>query len=115
SLRASSSRSTESISTSPDVRHIRSRSSTGCWRISAKSIRAMELNSTEVAALLSVPEKEVREWAHAGRLPHLDAQGRLRFNRQAILEWALKRGHPLNLGAVEEEAAGLPPITELFT
>jgi nitrogen PTS system EIIA component len=75
----------------------------------------MELNSTEVAALLSVPEKEVREWAHAGKLPHLDAQGRLRFNRQAILEWALKRGHPLNLGAVEEEAAGLPPITELFT
>jgi PTS system nitrogen regulatory IIA component len=75
----------------------------------------MELNATEVATLLNVPEKEVREWAHANKLPHLDAQGRLRFNRQAILEWALACGHSLNLGAVEEESAGLPPIAELFT
>jgi nitrogen PTS system EIIA component len=75
----------------------------------------MELNATEVAALLSVPENEVREWAHAGKLPHLDAQGRLRFNRQAILEWALARGHSLNLGPVDEESAGLSPIAELFT
>src|SRR5258708_18608778 len=74
----------------------------------------MELNATEGATLLDVPEKEVREWAHAGKLPHLDAQGRLRFNRQAILEWALARGHPLNLGVEEMEPAGLPPITELF-
>jgi PTS system nitrogen regulatory IIA component len=74
----------------------------------------MELNATEVAALLSVPENEVREWAHAGKLPHLDAQGRLRFNRQAILEWALARGHNLNLGVEEMEPAGLPPVAELF-
>jgi PTS system nitrogen regulatory IIA component len=75
----------------------------------------MELNAIEVAALLSIPENEVREWAHAGKLPHLDAQGRLRFNRQAILEWALTCGHPLNLGPVEEKSAGLPPIADLFT
>src|SRR6185503_12986184 len=75
----------------------------------------MELNATEVATLLIVPEKDVREWARAGKLPHLDTQGRLRFNRQAILEWALSCGHSLNLGAVEGEAAGLPSIAELFT
>jgi PTS system nitrogen regulatory IIA component len=75
----------------------------------------MELNATEVATLLNVCEKQIREWAHGGKLPHLDAQGRLRFNRQAILEWALTCGHPLNLGAVEQEAAELPPIAELFT
>jgi len=75
----------------------------------------MELNAAEVAGLLSVPENFVGEWAHAGKLPHLDAQGRLRFNRQAILEWAMTCGHPLNLGPVEEKSAGLPPITELFT
>ena len=75
----------------------------------------MELNATEVAALLSIPENEVREWAHAGKLPHLDAQGRLRFNRQAILEWALTCGHRLNLGPVKDDATGLPPIAELFT
>ena len=74
----------------------------------------MELNTSEVAALLSVPESEVREWAHAGKLPHLDAQGRLRFNRHAILEWALARGHALNLGVEEMEPAGLPPVSELF-
>ena len=74
----------------------------------------MELNAVEVATLLGHPEKEIREWAHAGKLPHLDAQGRLRFNRQAILEWALARGHPLNLCLAEMEPAGLPPINELF-
>ncbi|MEI8234730.1 MAG: PTS sugar transporter subunit IIA [Verrucomicrobiota bacterium] len=74
----------------------------------------MELNSNEVARLLGVVEQDVREWAHAGKLPHLAAQGRLRFNRQAILEWALSRGHPLNLGVEEMEPAGLPPVSELF-
>jgi nitrogen PTS system EIIA component len=75
----------------------------------------MELNSNEVAALLSVSEHEVREWAYSGRLPIVDAQGgRLQFNRQAILEWALARGHPLNLGIAETEPVGLPPFAELF-
>src|SRR5476649_1663815 len=75
----------------------------------------MELNANEVANLLGLAEQEVRERAHAGKLPHLDAQGRLRFNRQAILEWALTRGHPLNFGPVEADSAGLPPIAQLFT
>jgi len=75
----------------------------------------MELNSNEVAALLRVPEHEVREWAYSGRLPIVDAQGgRLQFNRQAILEWALARGHPLNLGVAATEPADLPPLAELF-
>jgi len=74
----------------------------------------MELNSNEVAALLGVAEHKVREWAHSRKLPIIDAQGRLQFNRQAILEWALARGHPLNLGVAEIEPAGLPTLTELF-
>jgi PTS system nitrogen regulatory IIA component len=74
----------------------------------------MELNASEAARLLGISEREAREWAHAGKLPHLDVQGRLRFNRQAVLEWALGRDHPLNLGIGEMELAGLPPITELF-
>ena len=75
----------------------------------------MELNSSEVAQLLNIPEREVREWARAGKLPFLDAHERLLFNRQAILEWALARGHPLNLGAGEVEPDQLPPLIELFT
>ena len=74
----------------------------------------MELNATEVSGLLNLPEKEVRELARAGKLPFLDAQERLRFNRQAILEWALTRGHPLNLGTTEVEAGEVPPLTALF-
>ena len=74
----------------------------------------MELNANEVANLLGLSEREVRERSHADKLPHLDVQGRLRFNRQAILEWALRRDHPLNLGIGQMELDGLPSITELF-
>lgn len=75
----------------------------------------MELNSNEVAALLGIAEPQVREWAYSGRLPIVDAQRRLQFDRQAILEWALSRGHPLNFGMAPPEYLGLPPVTELFS
>lgn len=74
----------------------------------------MELNSNEVAALLGVPEQDVREWAYSGKLPIIDAQGRLQFNRQSILEWALAHGHPLSLGSAAMELPGLLPLAELF-
>jgi nitrogen PTS system EIIA component len=74
----------------------------------------MELNSNEVAQLLGIAELQVRDWAHSGKLPIVDAQRRLQFNRQAILEWALAHGHSLNLGRTSEESPGLPPIAELF-
>lgn len=76
----------------------------------------MELNSNQVASLLNLTDPEVREWALAGKLPHVEVQGRLRFNRQAILEWALERDHPLNLGVdpAATSSAGLPPLLELF-
>jgi PTS system nitrogen regulatory IIA component len=74
----------------------------------------MELNSKEVAALLGIAELDVREWAYTGKLPIVDLQGRLQFNRQAILEWALAHGHPLNFGAAATEPPGLPSLTELF-
>ncbi|MBV8280365.1 MAG: PTS sugar transporter subunit IIA [Verrucomicrobia bacterium] len=74
----------------------------------------MELNSNEVAQLLGMAEPQVREWAHSGKLPVVDTQRRLQFNRQAILEWALAHGHPLNLGQANEESPGLPAVAELF-
>ena len=74
----------------------------------------MELNSTEVAALLGIAEKQVRDWAYSGKLPLVDVQSHLRFNRQAIIEWALQKGHPLNLGVAEIQPTSLPPISELF-
>lgn len=77
----------------------------------------MELHSNEVAQLLHLPEAEVRERALAGQLPHMEFQGRLRFNRQAILEWALERGHPLHLGVAPAGpvAGGLPSLLDLFS
>ena len=74
----------------------------------------MELNSKEVAQLLGIAEPQVRDWAYSGKLPIVDAQRRLQFNRQAILEWALAHGHPLNLGTTSEESPGLAPVAELF-
>src|SRR5215469_7011242 len=74
----------------------------------------MELNSNEVATLLGITEPQVREWAHSGKLPIVDAQGRLQFNRQAILEWALAHGRPLNFGVASPGTLDLPPLTELF-
>ena len=74
----------------------------------------MELNSNEVAALLGVAEPTVREWAYSGKLPIVDLHGRLQFNRQAILEWALTHGHPLNFGVAATEPEGLPSLAELF-
>jgi nitrogen PTS system EIIA component len=74
----------------------------------------MKLNSDQVAALLGIAEQEVRAWAYSGRLPVVDLQDRLRFNRQDILEWALTHGHPLNLGVPGTAPPGLPPLTELF-
>ena len=74
----------------------------------------MELNATEVATLLNLPEREIRDLARTGKLPHLQVQDSLRFNRQAILEWALARGHPLAFALDEAEPADLPPLRELF-
>ena len=74
----------------------------------------MDLTSSEVGQLLGIPEFQVREWAYSGKLPIVDLQYRLQFNRQAILEWALAHGHPLNLGKTSEDSPGLPPVADLF-
>jgi PTS system nitrogen regulatory IIA component len=75
----------------------------------------MELNSKQVAEMLGISDGTVRELAHQGKLPHLGVQGRLRFNRQVVLEWALARGHTLHFGGEKREPAGLPPVMELFS
>ncbi len=76
----------------------------------------MELNSAEVGRLLQLPEKMVRDWAHDGKLPHVYSQGRYRYNRQTILEWALAHHHPLNLTerAIPSDYP-LPPLDEVFS
>src|ERR1700732_2556725 len=76
----------------------------------------MELNSAQVGCLLRLDEQVVREWARAGKLPPVYSQGRYRYNRQAILEWALAHNHPLSLPTQEAQTdRSLPPLNEVFS
>ena len=76
----------------------------------------MELNSAQVGRLLKLDETIVRAWARIGKLPHVHSQGRYRYNRQAILEWALSHNHPLELPKPEGQTdRSLPPLSEVFS
>jgi PTS system nitrogen regulatory IIA component len=76
----------------------------------------MELNSAQVGRLLRLDEQVVREWARAGTLPHVYSQGRYRYNRQSILEWALAHNHPLSLPTQEAQTdRSLPPLDKVFS
>jgi nitrogen PTS system EIIA component len=76
----------------------------------------MELNSAQVGRLLKLDENVVRERARAGKLPHVYSQGRYRYNRQAILEWALANNHVLNLPTQEAPTdRSLPPLNKVFS
>lgn len=76
----------------------------------------MELNSAQVGCLLKLDENVVRELARAEKLPHVRSQGRYRYNRQAILEWALSHNHPLNLSEANVETdRSLPPLNDVFS
>ena len=46
------------------------------------------LSTAEVADLLRVTEASVRIWVFRGRVPHLKINGRLRFKKSEILDWA---------------------------
>jgi nitrogen PTS system EIIA component len=76
----------------------------------------MELNSAQVGRLLKLDENIVREWARSGILPHVHSQGRYRYNRQAILEWALSHNHPLDLPKPEPQTdRSLPSLDDVFS
>ncbi len=76
----------------------------------------MELNSAQVGRLLKLDENIVREWARSGILPHVHSQGRYRYNRQAILEWALSHNHPLDLPKPELQTdRSLPSLDNVFS
>jgi len=76
----------------------------------------MELNSAQVGCLLKLDESVVRGLARAQKLPHVRSQGRYRYNRQAILEWALLHNHPLNLSEQNVQAdRSLPPLNHVFS
>src|SRR5258708_34275716 len=76
----------------------------------------MQLNSAKVGCLLRLDEPVVREWARAGKLPHVYWQGRYRYNRQAILGWALAHNHPRSLPTQEAQTdRSLPPLNEGFS
>lgn len=51
----------------------------------------MELDVRAAAKLLGTSEKQVHRWVDAGEIPFFEINGRPRFNRAELLEWATNR------------------------
>jgi PTS system nitrogen regulatory IIA component len=64
----------------------------------------MELTLKDASRLLNTAESEIRKWIRDNGLPAMRVQGRLRFNRTELLEWATAAGMPVS----PEFAAGRP-------
>lgn len=56
----------------------------------------MRLTQRDVARLLATQESTVQRWVDQAGLPAADVGGQLRFNREAVLEWAAMRGLPIS-------------------
>jgi len=50
----------------------------------------MDLEITDVAKLLKVPEKTVEEWLIAGKIPAYRLEGKYRFSRSEIQDWMMR-------------------------
>jgi nitrogen PTS system EIIA component len=56
----------------------------------------MELTLKDAARLLNVSESEIQKWIEDSGLPAMRVQGRTRFNRTELLEWATAAGMPVS-------------------
>jgi nitrogen PTS system EIIA component len=63
----------------------------------------MEWTIKSTAKMFNVPESTVYKWIEDSGLPAVRVQGRYRFNRTELLEWATTRGIPVS---VEFAASG---------
>ena len=70
----------------------------------------MELSIHDVARLLSVPEKQVRNWLRYSGLPSYSILDQYRFNRDEILEWAATHHLPVSM---ERPYSGLNSETDV--
>lgn len=72
----------------------------------------MELNLKDASRLLNVTESEIRKWIEGSGLPAMRVQGRLRFNRTELLEWATAAGIPVSREfAADRTGAGEDRLT----
>jgi excisionase family DNA binding protein len=51
------------------------------------------LDASEVAAMLAVPERWVREHTRSGQVPHLRLGRYVRYRREAVLVWLAEQEH----------------------
>jgi nitrogen PTS system EIIA component len=56
----------------------------------------MELTLKDASRLLNVTESEIQKWIEDSGLPAMRVQGRTRFNRTELLEWATAAGVPVS-------------------
>ncbi len=72
----------------------------------------MELNLKDASRLLNVTESKIRKWIEGSGLPAMRVQGRLRFNRTELLEWATAAGVPVSPEfAADRNASGGDRLT----
>jgi PTS system nitrogen regulatory IIA component len=57
----------------------------------------MELNPNDVALLLMLSEKEIKQLIKKKEIPHYFLQDKIVLNKHQIIEWALSKNMPLNI------------------
>lgn len=72
--------------------------------------QGMDLDGRRVAWLLGVSEDQVERWARSGELPSYRVQGRYRFNRVQLLEWATARGMKLKPDLYPHGSRSIPSL-----
>ncbi len=66
----------------------------------------MQLNVRDVAAVLNVPESTIYRWINEKHLPAKGVEGKYRFARTELLEWATVHKVELSLDIFHDESAG---------
>lgn len=64
----------------------------------------MQLTLKQAAALLAVPEHRIYEWVDDEEIPFYRIADQLRFDRTALVEWAMERRMPVSMSSFQ--AAG---------
>lgn len=74
----------------------------------------MDLNIRDAAKILNLSESTLSRWIHEEGLPAFLINGRYRFNRVDLLEWASRHHIPAAALYQAPEGRGVPPLASLL-
>src|SRR5262245_13542857 len=75
----------------------------------------MQLSLREASRLLKVAERQLTQWIEHGALPAYRVNGRYRFHRAELLEWATARKLPVASDLIEAGARDVEDAPPLAT